>query len=346
MLPRRSSAKSGSGYFTYYEGPLTETTYGDYGAEPVRILPDGRRIGLGSIDDADGDTVSDFFDADIEKGQTYRRFSKLGDVDDVIAFTAEARGDDWFTGKVPRYLVDDSIYTDTNTNGVYDPGEPIDQFAAMEPTIIRSKYAEIIMWASPEWSVDRASHEIEYAAHPSGMPRFRDDDRNLIPDRVVLHQRILLIRPDLNVRRQIPTGTATLDFESSCIRPLLNQALPHEVPNALRRIYPIGLNVNNPADAPPVFYGALHPDYKHPDTIGNAADHQRFHASNFLVGWLRFTTFLIFRSDESFTLARVNPPHMWPAIRSAIWLNLTIDLPMSDTLDSTWAMEQSRLVNG
>ncbi|MEZ6089740.1 MAG: hypothetical protein R3C05_17275 [Pirellulaceae bacterium] len=32
--------------------------------------------------------------------------SKYGDVDDYIAFTAEAPGDSWFTGKVPAFYVD------------------------------------------------------------------------------------------------------------------------------------------------------------------------------------------------------------------------------------------------
>ncbi len=47
VTPPLSSA-AGSGYFMYYEGPLTEQTMGLFGAEATRSLSDGTVIGEGA----------------------------------------------------------------------------------------------------------------------------------------------------------------------------------------------------------------------------------------------------------------------------------------------------------
>ena len=275
------SVTSGQGYLMYYEGPLTDSTYGGYGAEPVRTRPNGQAIGLGTTVDTDGDMVTDFYDPDIEKSPTYRRHSRFGDFDDVLAFTAEASGDNWFTGTVPRYLVDDTY--DTNANGIIDVGE---QAAAMEPTVIRSKFAEIIVWAAPRWQIDPTNREVALAPHPSGMPLFRDADIDLIPDEVVLHQRTLLIRPDLNQRMRVPSTTPILAFEDDVLRPALGDPNDLEnVPLAMMRAYPIGQrNDNAPPNAGPVIYDPIYPAYVHPNTAGTNANHQFFMQSNWLVG--------------------------------------------------------------
>lgn len=279
------SAASGQGYFQYYEGPLTESTFGNFGAEPIRIREsDQVAIGAGTGDDTDGDGVSDYFDPDIEKSGTYRRFAQFGDIDDYVAFTAEARGDDWFTGKVPRYLVDDSV--DLDANGSIDSAA--EQRLAMEPTVIRSKFAEIIMWASPAWETDEVTNELLLANHPSAMPMYQDRDENLIPDQVVLHQRILLIRPDLNVRRTFQPGAAGLDFEAETLRPMLgatDMLSADIVPTALSRAYPIGLDLaGTPANSGTITYRPMFPNYCHPNTVNGTPDHRFFHQSNWLVG--------------------------------------------------------------
>jgi len=120
--------------------------------------------------------------------------SKFGDVDDYLAFTAYA-GDQWFTGKVPAYVL----------NGA--TGDPL---VDMAPTVITSKYAEVIYWVEPEYAFDAAGNLI---LDSNGFPLFRDvldfDPTNAngaagdgFPDRFLLHRRVLLIRPDLNTEIQ------------------------------------------------------------------------------------------------------------------------------------------------
>lgn len=282
-------ATTGEGYFLYVEGPLTETTFGRFGAEATRRLDSGRTVGIGGdpggvdaagvSNDTDGDGTNDFFDADQAGEDIYRRFASMGDVDDYVAFTARAPDDGWFYGKVPRYLVDDTV--DANGSGTLDtPGE---QFAAMEPTVIRSKFAEVIYWTSPRWATDEGSAGLALAAHPSGMPLYRDGDNNYVPDEIILHQRVLLIRPDLNVRRDFAGFQDT-----PVLRPALNSetniVLPEVVPEALHRVYPIGGNSNAPADSGTVTYTSRYPAYVNLLTVGNNADHTQFMDSNWLVG--------------------------------------------------------------
>ncbi|TWT82012.1 hypothetical protein CA13_34670 [Planctomycetes bacterium CA13] len=253
------SSQSGKGYFVYYEGPLTESTFGTYADEPVRIGTDGTVYRASDTTDTDTDGTTDYYDQDIEKGPTYKRHSRIGDFDDYVAFTAEAPGDDWFTGKVPAYLVDDSAA---------DP---------MEPRIIRSKYAEIIMWASPQWDVDAATNTLQYEAHPSAMPKYQDQDMDGVPDRIKLHQRVLLIRPDLNVRRTLPYAAPLVRVEANVLRPLNNSTNPDAVPTALQRLYPIGIN-NGAAATPPT------PMFSNYVDGTTATDNTQFFNSNWLVG--------------------------------------------------------------
>jgi type II secretory pathway pseudopilin PulG len=279
------ASASGQGYFMYHEGPLTESTFANYGAEPVRIRrSDKKRIGVGD---------ADFFSPTVEKSSTYHRFGRIGDVDDYVAFTAEARGDDWFTGRVPRYLVDDSVSISSTGNDL-EVDTLDEQIAAMEPTIIRSKFAEIIMWVSPVWETDPATRSLSLAAHPSAMPIYRDSDRNLIPDQFVLHQRILLIRPDLNSIESIPS-VGSPNFESETLRPIPDQINPtakrdmsdHSIaPVALSRIYPIGLNLTGtPPNSGTRNYSDLNPDYCRTETYdATGPDYRAFHESNWLVG--------------------------------------------------------------
>jgi len=210
--------ESGRGYLTYYEGPLTEHTWGLYCADAFRKTDAGEKIASNSPQ----------FGA-LAKSSTYRRHSRFGDIDDYIAFTAEAPGDEWFTGKVPAYLVDDTAT---------DP---------MEPRVIRSKFAEIIIWASPRWDVDPATSSLITTGTPTpppdvtrGMPAYVDGNRDLIPDHVSLHQRVLLIRPDLNVSGTIPGASTLLTFDSDFLRPIGGTGGPGNVPTPLQRIYPIG----------------------------------------------------------------------------------------------------------
>lgn len=247
--------EAGQGYFMYYEGPLTEHSFGMYGASPQRRLNDGSVAY--PYAPKESTTVNNAYN-NRETGPTYRRHSRFGDLDDYVAFTAEAPEGEWFTGKVPAYLVDDTAA---------DP---------MAPTVIRSKFAEIIIWASPRWQVDPATNALMTAAHPSAMPLYRDENNDYVPDNVVLHQRTLLIRPDLNVERVIPLA-GTLSFASNVLRPQGNNVNPYFVPAALRQVYPIG--TTNLSATPGV--NSLFPNYAH---TGSANDNTLMFQSNWLVG--------------------------------------------------------------
>lgn len=144
-----------SGYFMYYEGPITDAT-------------------------------SSLFLSEIVDGTTQTPHSRYGDFDDYLAFTAVASGDNWFTGKVPRYVLDQK--TAELSGVVYDPtnfgGNPWD------PVVIQSKYAEIVYFASPDY----VRTDLPTAINPIDFI-----DGNSLPDNIRLHRRVLLIRPDLNL---------------------------------------------------------------------------------------------------------------------------------------------------
>ncbi|MEM6980046.1 MAG: prepilin-type N-terminal cleavage/methylation domain-containing protein, partial [Planctomycetota bacterium] len=260
------ASDAGGGYFMYVEGPLTEHTFGIFGGEPTRTMANGTVLQQSTALAANWNNQSN--------SPTFRLLSRLGDSDDYIAFTAEAPGDDWFTGKVPAYLVDDSV--DANGSGDLDTAAELQ--AAMQPRVIRSKYAEIIMWASPQWDVsdnnDLITQRTNVSGTPNdaanmyperGVPLYQDTDNDFAPDRMVLHQRTLLIRPDLNVRRTLYTGN--LQAEAEVIRPLLNSANENAIPTPLQTIYPIG--------------NGVHPNYAVGTSNVNNADMLN---SNWLVG--------------------------------------------------------------
>ena len=157
------------GYFLYYEGPVTDTTSSTFRA----------------------------FDVD---GQLSLPDSRFGDFDDYLAFTAVAPDNAWFTGKVPRYLLEAKSHEVNGTAYSYTETD----HGAFEPVVIRSKYAEIIYFASPEYDDTVPNTEPTY-------PKYVDIDGDLdldgdgdainngLPDRLRIYRRVLLIRPDLNV---------------------------------------------------------------------------------------------------------------------------------------------------
>ena len=185
-----------SGYFIYAEGPITNATSSLFRA---------------SLDD---------------EGNLQLPESRYGDFDDYLAFTAVARGNNWFTGKVPRFVLDQKKVEERNringTSIVYSPanfeGDPWDAI------VIRSKHAEIIYYASPEYVASSLPGSPQYvdADGDVDLNGDCDDSNNGFPDRIRLHRRVLLIRPDLNsangfiprrtlsVRNQNGVGTTSI----------------------------------------------------------------------------------------------------------------------------------------
>ena len=74
LTPNTGLDEDQNGYFLYYEGPVTDAT-------------------------------SSLFRADDSSGTLELRDARYGDFDDYIAFTAVAKGSQWFRGKVPRYIL-------------------------------------------------------------------------------------------------------------------------------------------------------------------------------------------------------------------------------------------------
>ena len=185
-VPLKPAAETGrgDGYLVYYDGPLTDVTGSIMGTPP------------------DSTNENSFQD------------SRFGDMDDYLAFTAVAEPGNWFRGKVPRFVLDQRQADLDGVTYVASsfPGNPWD------PIVITSKYAEIVYFASPEYdtgvdALDDTKLILNYVNDTGLNPTFTDADGNGLPDRVRLHRRVLLIRPDLNLNpATISTLTGPVDL--------------------------------------------------------------------------------------------------------------------------------------
>ncbi len=117
------------------------------------------------------------------------QLNRLGDVDDIVMGTVQAR-DVWFTGKVPRFVL-------TGTS----PAVPAD----LELVSIASQNAEIALFVQPtvaetNLNYPTISNPLRDPSYLAGYTDFFEDvDNNNVPDSYRLHYRVLLIRPDLNL---------------------------------------------------------------------------------------------------------------------------------------------------
>ncbi|MFO1064797.1 MAG: hypothetical protein U0892_13110 [Pirellulales bacterium] len=159
----------------------------------VRLKPPADAVGsAGYLEYTDG-PMSDFtcmlFDPnnapDSKVLSNVIRSSRIGDMDDVLMYTARA-GDSWFTGKVPAFLLrpvmmdPSNPQSDTDGNSVADGLEDKNSngtIDGLDPVVISSQHAEIAVFA-----------------RPTG-----DSDGDGMPDGFQLYYRTLLIRPDLNM---------------------------------------------------------------------------------------------------------------------------------------------------
>ena len=143
--------------------------------------------------------------------------NRFGDMDDI--FMATVRADDaWFTGKVPRFVLEGrtGAAADANGNGILDDLNDL--------VTISSQFAEVIVFAEPLTSNDTnpTRNPVQLAANPGnsvvGLPQGFEDifsgtaaTTDGIPDAFRLHYRVLLIRPDLNLTTGVlpnfPSGT-------------------------------------------------------------------------------------------------------------------------------------------
>ena len=188
LTPNSGLEEDQKGYFLYYEGPVTDATSSLF---HVKV-------------DAQGNVES-------------LPYSRYGDFDDYLAFTAVAKGNQWFTGKVPRYLLDrKSIESNLPPGTSYSGPTGTPQSGESEELVtITSKYAEIIYFASPEY--DRSSTNVPPDYLDNDGIDMNDDGTiepneiaNGLPDRLNLYRRVLLIRPDLNLSETGSMAVAAL----------------------------------------------------------------------------------------------------------------------------------------
>lgn len=178
LEPSRSS-RHGEGYFCYYDGPMTDST----------TLQDAVVGGIPGVKRDDRQ----------ERISPYYSASKFGDLDDYLAFTAVAEAGADFTGIVP-YFIQAYHEREVERAEAIKRGDPPPPFpptlspaVALAPTVITSKYAEIIYWLAPTRDPE------------SSIVIDRDGDG--LPDSLRLHRRVLLIRPDLNLNSGDFSGT-------------------------------------------------------------------------------------------------------------------------------------------
>lgn len=188
LSPQTEQSES-EGYFVYYEGPTTDASSILFGGQPSP-----------------------------GEGAEYYRDSRFGDFDDYLAFTAYNPSEP-FRGFVPKYILlanSDPSY-DLNNLTAEEMRE------AIEPVAITSHYAEIIYWVRPalvtESGTDGLGGTGPILSYDNlGSVISADLDLDNFPDGLVLHRRVLLIRPDLNSaagvlpQLRFPTGSTSYVF--------------------------------------------------------------------------------------------------------------------------------------
>jgi type II secretory pathway pseudopilin PulG len=123
--------------------------------------------------------------------------NRFGDLDDIFMATIKAE-DAWFTGKVPRFVLNGTVpssVADVNGNDIPDELEDL--------VTISSQFAEVVVFAEPLTSV--VGNPLRDPVFLAGdVSNFEDSFPGTtgVPDGFRLQYRLLLIRPDLN----LPTG--------------------------------------------------------------------------------------------------------------------------------------------
>ncbi len=159
MTPPGKSA-AGNGYLVYYEGPFTDATtvLGD----PPPVPP------------AVPEAIPDYYPT-----------SRFGDIDDYLAFTANAEEGSPFVGFIPNGVLQAHRFA----NGTMTAAEIAAYSNASAVTLVPfyAKQAEIAYWLSPRWA-RTGTGDIAYDPG-SGHPLFADLDGDQMPDRLDLRRR-------------------------------------------------------------------------------------------------------------------------------------------------------------
>ncbi len=184
LKPNMGDTEDQEGYFLYYEGPVTDATSTLFRVE----------------------WAEETYTGGVYKVIKNLPDSRYGDFDDYLAFTAAAKGDQWFTGKVPRWILRQK------TSGTLIPTPSPDD---KKLVTIKSKFAEIIYFASPEYDLNttitpRPYVDVDGTIDLDGNGVIDgSESQNGFPDRIKIHRRVLLIRPDLNLDGTIKQNIST-----------------------------------------------------------------------------------------------------------------------------------------
>ncbi len=179
-------ANSNQGYFVYYEGPWSDAT---------TSIVHGFNPSSGAM-------------------LEYIPTSRIGDLDDYLAFTTRSEPGKPFSGVVPSGVIEAvrlrKWLVDGNTVGSFRTlqGTALSAYTNAEataPTQIFSEFAEVAYFVSPSWVRDSLGKPA-YTPPSSGVPTQVDTESEFaagtpdgISDRYQLHRRILLVRDDLNM---------------------------------------------------------------------------------------------------------------------------------------------------
>lgn len=150
--------------------------------------------------------------------------SRFGDLDDILMFTARA-GDDWFTGKVPAYVLGGAANDTT-------------------PVTIAAQHAEIVVFVEP-LVTNVGNPNRDSAVLVADPTQFADADNNGFADSFRLHYRTNLIRPDLNTaitngNARLPNTQIQLPVSANSVNlpsPLCDMSVVHQLCDlSMRRI--------------------------------------------------------------------------------------------------------------
>lgn len=219
----------GSGYLVYHEGPMTSQTASQVSLGLLETELQ-QRINAQELTQGQANEILSSTD--------YFQFNRYGDLDDYLAFTANAANDSPFMGYIPYGVLAAKIFAEgraKNPGFVLNmPSGPYTEADALRLVPFYSTQAEIAYWLSPEWETipyrDPETGRVNpgygtLAYGDDGKPIFRDRGagNDLLPDRLNLHRRVLLIRDDLNLKQSdiyianSPSGntppTGVNDFE-------------------------------------------------------------------------------------------------------------------------------------
>ena len=250
--PRPKSAADG--YFTYYEGPWTDKTT----ALIHHVTPTTR-------------------------DPAYMPLSRYGDIDDYLAFTTKAKQGTRFQGMVPRGIIEAKRFaeffsvTGSSASFVTLDGIAVSSYTvqdALELVPIYSDYAEVAYFCAPDWQRDLLGQPVY---DNNGYPLFVDNTNETgngvtggdnVPDRLRLYRRIMLIRPDLNMRISEMARYGSAYVFSGEDQPQLPLLIPVGGPPATLRIVPLG------SQAPQFSPGYWHPNNIWPSSM-SATDNAR-----------------------------------------------------------------------